>query len=80
MVEKRREALMAQMDSLSTHDAQKKLTAETHELAQRKVEQMEKLKSALGVSQDKEGDAFNRELQVRVCMGLLLCCCILDIN
>ncbi|GAX79035.1 hypothetical protein CEUSTIGMA_g6475.t1 [Chlamydomonas eustigma] len=63
MVEKRRAALMAQIDSLSSHDAQKKLTAETHELAQRKVEQMEKLKSALGVSQDKEGDAFNRELQ-----------------
>lgn len=43
----------------------RKVSSETHELAQRKTEQMEKLRSALGVSSSgNEGDAFNRELQV----------------
>lgn len=44
-----------------------KLTNETHEVAQRKIEQLDKLKSALGIDGTmSEGDAFNRELQVRV--------------
>lgn len=35
-------------------------------MAQRKLEQMSKLKAALGLKEDvREGDAFNRELQVR---------------
>lgn len=41
-----------------------KLSGETHEVAQRKVEQMDKLKSALGLTEVKEGDAFDRDLQV----------------
>ncbi len=42
-----------------------KPTGETHEVAQRKLDQMAKLKSAFGLSEVKEGDAFNRDLQVR---------------
>ncbi|KAL6757497.1 hypothetical protein V8C86DRAFT_2624162 [Haematococcus lacustris] len=48
----------------SAQEAEKKLTDETHALAQRKEDQMNKLAKALGVtSQAKEGDAFNVELQ-----------------
>lgn len=37
---------------------------ETHQLAARKAQQMDKLKNAFGFTEDiKEGDAFNRELQ-----------------
>ncbi len=64
-VEKQRAVLMAQNDNASAQEAQKKLTGETHELAQRKLDQMDKLKTALGISAVKEGDAFNRDLQVR---------------
>eukprot|EP00195_Chlamydomonas_chlamydogama_P016489 CAMPEP_0202909188 /NCGR_PEP_ID=MMETSP1392-20130828/48598_1 /ASSEMBLY_ACC=CAM_ASM_000868 /TAXON_ID=225041 /ORGANISM="Chlamydomonas chlamydogama, Strain SAG 11-48b" /LENGTH=378 /DNA_ID=CAMNT_0049598863 /DNA_START=101 /DNA_END=1233 /DNA_ORIENTATION=- len=41
----------------------RKLLNETHEVAQRKLEQMDKLKAALGISEVKEGEAFDRELQ-----------------
>ncbi len=33
-------------------------------MAKRKMEQMDKLKSALGLPEVKEGEAFNRDLQV----------------
>jgi len=37
---------------------------ETHQIAARKAQQMDKLKNAFGFTEDiKEGDAFNRELQ-----------------
>ena len=37
---------------------------ETHEMAQRKLQQMEKLRGAFGLSTDaNEGDAFNPEVQ-----------------
>lgn len=40
-------------------------TQETHEVARRKMEQMERLRGALGIDRDaKEGEAFNVELQV----------------
>ncbi len=57
---------MAQIDeSNAAADKGSKLATETHEVAQRKLEQMDKLKSALGISAEgKEGDAFNRDLQV----------------
>lgn len=85
-----------ELASLTFHseaEAAKKLSSETHEVAQRKVslqwvhvqarcsnyyyirlhdlshvqvEQMDKLARALGIEgQQSEGDAFNRELQVR---------------
>jgi hypothetical protein len=38
---------------------------ETHEIAQRKVEQMDKLKAALGLADVVEGEAFDPEVQVR---------------
>ena len=69
-VEKHRAALLAQSASSdATHaEGAKKGSGETHEVAQRKLEQMERLKGALGMSSEqKEGDAFNRELQVRAC-------------
>ena len=63
-VEKRRSELIAKMDTAET-DALIKKSTETHEVAQRKLEQMDKLRGALGMSSGmKEGDAFNRELQV----------------
>jgi hypothetical protein len=38
---------------------------ETHELAERKLKEMEKVRKAWGIGDDAvEGDAFNRELQV----------------
>ena len=43
-----------------------RLGQETHELAQRKQEQMERLRGAFGLGTEevaREGDAFNRELQ-----------------
>lgn len=36
-------------------------------MAARKLQQMDKLKAAFGLSDVKEGDAFNRELQVGTC-------------
>lgn len=37
---------------------------ETHEMAARKLQQMDKLKDAFGIEGDiNEGDAFNKELQ-----------------
>ena len=37
---------------------------ETHEIAQRKLQQMEKLRGAFGIGTDvNEGDAFNPEVQ-----------------
>ncbi len=47
------------------------MLSETHEVAQRKVEQMDKLRAAFGISEIKEGEAFDRELQVRLVQG---CC------
>ncbi|GFR40245.1 hypothetical protein Agub_g815, partial [Astrephomene gubernaculifera] len=50
--------------SVNVNAVSNKLTDETHAMAQRKVEQMSKLKAAFGVKDDiREGDAFNRELQ-----------------
>jgi len=66
-VEKRRAELMSKMDSAASDAAAAavKKSSETHEVAQRKLDQMDKLRSALGMASDtKEGDAFNRELQV----------------
>lgn len=50
-----------------TRSAAVKRTDETHEVAARKLQQMDKLKAAFGLSDVKEGDAFNRELQVGTC-------------
>ncbi len=41
-----------------------RLGQETHEVARRKVEQMDKLRAAFGLSAEaKEGEAFDQELQ-----------------
>lgn len=37
---------------------------ETHETAKRKIQQMDRLRDALGLGDVKEGEAFDRELQV----------------
>ena len=41
-----------------------RLASETHEIARRKVEQMDKLRAAFGLGAEaKEGEAFDQELQ-----------------
>ena len=72
---KKRRKQLIEDSSTAAQDAQKKATGETHEVAQRKLEQMERLKGALGMSSEtKEGDAFNRELQVTM-GGCHACMC-----
>ncbi len=51
-----------QFDSIPCHECRRK--DETHEIAQRKLQQMEKLRGAFGIGADvAEGDAFNPEVQ-----------------
>jgi serine/arginine repetitive matrix protein 2 len=38
-----------------------RLSEETHEVAQRKLDQMAKLRSAMGLSEVREGEAFDPE-------------------
>ena len=39
----------------------RRLSEETHEVAQRKLQQMAKLRNAMGLSEVKEGEAFDPE-------------------
>jgi serine/arginine repetitive matrix protein 2 len=58
-----RTTLLAQLDQAAATTGQD-LGQETHAVAQRKLEQMARLKNAFGFGEEvKEGDAFNRELQ-----------------
>mmetsp|Transcript_19027 Transcript_19027/g.48835 ORF Transcript_19027/g.48835 Transcript_19027/m.48835 type:complete len:448 (+) Transcript_19027:588-1931(+) len=42
------------------------MSMETHQVAVRKERQMDKLASAFGIRESKEGDAFNQELQAKL--------------
>jgi len=54
--------LLPQLDSTPCRERRRK--DETHEIAQRKLQQMEKLRGAFGIGADvAEGDAFNPEVQ-----------------
>eukprot|EP00879_Flechtneria_rotunda_P002461 GHRR01002658.1.p1 GENE.GHRR01002658.1~~GHRR01002658.1.p1 ORF type:complete len:605 (+),score=267.69 GHRR01002658.1:628-2442(+) len=63
--EKKRAALVAEYEQQQLQDQDAKLSNETHAVAQRKQEQMEKMRKAFGLGEVVWGEAFDPEVQAR---------------